>query len=387
MSFTRYALVPLAALALAALPAAAAEDSGNFVIRLGQDTTSVERYARTDARTSVDQIGRAPRVLKRRFAYDYANGSLTRFTMVVTAPSDTTPTQTIDAVVDGDSIRLRIQNASAPVQNRSVALPKGTVVVTQSSPWSGYEREITKLVQGKSDSLRTTMYLVGADATDWLSLHKLGRDSVILANGRQDVFHLRVDKAGRILSARPIAGTFKVSVERVPSLDMNALGTSFAVREKAGTGMGVLSPRDSVVINAGGASLWVDYSRPSKRGRDIFGTVVPYGELWRTGANAATQFKTDKALDFGAKVVPPGFYTLWTIPARDGWKLIINSETGQPGTAHKAEKDLVTIDMKATALPEVVERFTISVEPNAQGGVLNLDWDTTRASAAFTVKP
>jgi hypothetical protein len=119
----------------------------------------------------------------------------------------------------------------------------------------------------------------------------------------------------------------------------------------------------------------------------VFGTVVPFGEVWRTGANAATQFRTSKALDFGGTVVPAGFYTLWTIPSPNGWKLVINSETGQWGTAHKAEKDLMSIDMKTSALPQVVERFTISIEPGAQGGVLDMDWDTTRASAAFTVKP
>jgi len=109
--------------------------------------------------------------------------------------------------------------------------------------------------------------------------------------------------------------------------------------------------------------------------------------LWRTGANAATQFKTDKALDFGGTVVPAGFYTLWTIPSEHGWKLVINGETGQWGTEHKAEKDLYTIDLKLGTLSQAVERFTIGVEPSAQGGVLELDWDTTRASVAFTAQP
>jgi len=131
----------------------------------------------------------------------------------------------------------------------------------------------------------------------------------------------------------------------------------------------------------------VDYSRPNKNDREIFGGLVPYGKLWRTGANAATQFRTDKALAFGGTLVPAGFYTLWTLPAASGWKLIVNSETGQWGTAHKSDKDLFSIDMKIQSLPQVVERFTISVDSTPTGGVLNLDWDTTRASAAFTTQP
>ena len=140
------------------------------------------------------------------------------------------------------------------------------------------------------------------------------------------------------------------------------------------------------VANAGGATLWVDYGRPAKRGRVVFGGIVPYGDVWRTGANAATQFKTDKALEFSGTVVPAGMYTLWTIPTANGWKLLINSETGQWGTEHKSDKDLYAIDMKVGTLPQVAERFTISVDPGAQGGTINFDWDTTRASVAFTVK-
>ena len=200
-------------------------------------------------------------------------------------------------------------------------------------------------------------------------------------------FTARVDKQGHILGVLPIAGTGKYGVERLASLDLDAMASAFAAREQSGAGLGTLSPRDTVNATAGGATLWIDYGRPSKRGRVVYGVVVPYGEVWRTGANAATQFKTDKALDFGGTVVPPGFYTLWTVPAASGWKLIVNSETGQWGTAHKAEKDLYTIPMTVTTLPQSVERFTIAVEPSATGGEIRLDWDTTRATAPFTVKP
>ena len=386
MSFPRLVVASLAILALAG--PAAADDSGNFVVRLGQDTTSVEHYSRTSSRIEVDQVGRAPRVLQRHFTYDFKDGAISRFTMVVTPPGSETPTQTIEANFGPDSMRMQTHSGSAPVQNLSLVIPKETRVVTNSSPWSGYEGEIMKLVKGKADSLRTTMYLIGAANTDWLSLHKLGRDSVVVFNGHQDLYHVRVDKTGHVLGVLPIAGTGKFSVERVASLDLKAMAASFAAREQAGGGLGMLSPRDTVrVANAGGATLMVDYGRPAKRGRVIFGTVVPFGEVWRTGANAATQFRTDKALDFGGTVVPAGFYTLWTIPSANGWKLVINSETGQWGTAHKAEKDLYTIDMKVSTLPQAVERFTIGVDADAQGGVLNLDWDTTRASVAFTVKP
>lgn len=386
MNPVRISVSALFALALAG--SARAADTGNFVVMLGQDTTSVEHYERTPARLVVNQLGRAPRVLRRNFTYDFKGGEISHLAVVNTPPGSTTPTQTIDATFGPDSIRMQIRNGNAPVQNVSMAWQKGTVVLASSSPWTAYEGQILKLVQSKKDSLRAPLYFLGANAMYTLVVSKLGRDSVLIRNDHLDEYHARVDKTGRILGVLPVAGTGKFSVSRVASLDLDAMAAAFAAREQAGSGLGVLSPRDTVrADNVAGAALWVDYGRPGKRGRTIYGSVVPYGEVWRTGANAATQFKTDKSLDFGGTVVPAGFYTLWTLPSANGWKLIFNGETGQWGTEHKAEKDLYTIDMQMSSLPQPVERFTISVEPNAQGGALNLDWDTTRASAPFTVKP
>src|SRR5262249_29149215 len=196
--------------------------------------------------------------------------------------------------------------------------------------------------------------------TERYLLTKVGKDSVRLANTRGDVYVFKVDKKGMILGSRPVAGTQKFALSRVDKLDLDAVTASYAAREQAGRGGGVLSPRASVKVVAAGASLWIDYGRPAKRGRAVYGGIVPYGEVWRTGANAATQFRTDKPLDFNGTVVPAGFYTLWTLPTAQGWELIVNSETGQWGGEHKAGRDVFKIEMKVTALTQVVERFTDS---------------------------
>ena len=365
-----------------------ADDSGSFVVRLGQDTTSVEHYLRTTTRLVVDQVGRAPRTLRRHFTYDMKDGALTHLSMVVTPPGDTARTQTIEATCDADSFRAQIKTGNAPVQDVRMGFPRGSLAIFSSSPWAAYEGQIMKLVKARPDTLGGVLYFVGAANAERYRLTKLRRDSVEILNTHGDLYHAAVDKRGRILGTLPIAGTAKFSITRVASLDVEALANGFKAREQAGQGLGMLSPRDTVrVENAGGAAITLDYGRPAKRGRVVYGGIVPYGEVWRTGANAATQFRTDKALDFGGTVVPAGFYTLWTLPTASGWKLIVNSETGQWGTAHKSEKDLYTIAMQIAGLPQVVERFTISVDSTPTGGILKLDWDTTRASVAFTVKP
>ena len=380
------AVLAVLLLASAVMPAAA-DESGGFIVTLGQDTVGAERYTRGKDRLEVFQVGRSPRVLRRHYVYDFKDGSLTHLALVVTPPGSEAPTQTVDAKMDGDSLRGEVKNGSNPPSRSAVAVGRGTLFVGSASPWSGYESLMPTLMKSKSDTLAGRMYFIGAANTERYLLTKVGKDSVRIENTHLDVYMAKVDKKGRILGTRPVSGTGKFAITRVDKLDLDVLVASYAAREQAGAGVGVLSPRDTVKVdNAGGAALMIDYSRPAKRGRVVYGGVVPYGEVWRTGANAATQFKTDKALDFGGTVVPAGFYTLWTVPTASGWKLIVNSETGQWGTAHKAEKDLYTIDMKTSTLPQIVERFTISVEPSATGGVLNLDWDTTRASIAFTVK-
>lgn len=364
-----------------------ADDSGSFIVRLGRDTTGFERYTRTPSQVVVEQVGLAPRVLLRRFTYDYLRGEIARVGMVVTRPGSDTPTQTIEGSFGPDSARVRIQSANAPTQNVALVVPKDAVVIAGSSPWVGYEWMLMRFVKQGGDSLRSSLYVLGGNATSWVTARRLGRDSIAITNGRNERYHVRADAQGRVIGVASIAGTGRYSVERIAGLDLPALTADFASREQAGAGVGTLSPRDSVVITAGGASLWIDYGRPGKRGRVIFGDVVPYGQVWRTGANAASQFRTDKALDFGGTIVPAGLYTLWAVPAPGGWTLRFNGETGQWGTAHKPDRDLHVVGMKAASLPAAVERFTISVEPSSQGGVLHMDWDATRASAAFTVKP
>jgi hypothetical protein len=202
-----------------------------------------------------------------------------------------------------------------------------------------------------------------------------------------DRYHARVDATGRIQGVRFISGTQGYGATRVASLDVSATAAAWAAREKASGPMGQLSARDTTRATVAGATFWIDYSRPAKRGRVIFGELVPYGKVWRTGANAATQFRTDKNLKMGDVTVPAGFYSLFTIPGASEWTLLINSETGQTGTAHKPERDVYKIPMKVSKLPQPVERFAISVTPDDGGGTLSLEWDTTRASVPFKVAP
>lgn len=147
------------------------------------------------------------------------------------------------------------------------------------------------------------------------------------------------------------------------------------------------SPPGQASAKIGAATITIDYSRPSIRGRKIMGGLVPYDKVWRTGANAATTLKTDAALDLGGVVVPAGTYTIYSWPGEKAWKLIINKQTGQWGTQYDEKQDLARVDLKVESLPAPLELFTITLAAaGANAGTLTLEWETTKLSVPFKLK-
>jgi hypothetical protein len=123
------------------------------------------------------------------------------------------------------------------------------------------------------------------------------------------------------------------------------------------------------------------------RGRKIYGDLVPFGKVWRTGANEATTFVPSTDVEVGGKNIPAGSYTIFTVPTADEWTLIINKKTGEWGIPYKYESDeLARVPMKVSKLPSPVEDFTISYVKSGNGCTMQIDWETTRASVDISAK-
>jgi hypothetical protein len=139
------------------------------------------------------------------------------------------------------------------------------------------------------------------------------------------------------------------------------------------------SPPGTAEVTLKGKKITIDYSRPSMRGRKIVGELVPYGQVWRTGANEATTLTTETDLNIGGTKVPAGKYTLYTLPSEGTWKLIINKQTGQWGTEYHEEQDLARVDMQKSQTQQPVEQFTISFDKKSDNSAnLILEWENTR---------
>ena len=139
------------------------------------------------------------------------------------------------------------------------------------------------------------------------------------------------------------------------------------------------SPRDTARGTVGSATLLVDYGRPSRRGREIFGSLVPYDDVWRTGANAATTLVVSAPVQLGGQPLAAGTYTLYSLPTRSGWTLIVNGQTGQWGTEYAEGRDVLRLPM-SVARTEPVDTFRIAVEGGSGEGRLVFAWDTLQGT-------
>jgi hypothetical protein len=155
-----------------------------------------------------------------------------------------------------------------------------------------------------------------------------------------------------------------------------------------------VSPHETVSATIDGSKVTIVYGRPytkdPKTGepRKIWGKLLPYGKVWRTGADEATILTTEKDLDIGGTTVPAGKYSLYTLPEESGTsKLIINKQTGQWGTEYDESKDLARVDLKKETLDKPVDQFTMALEPGASGGgTLKMTWETTQYSVPVKAK-
>lgn len=390
----RNLLCGLTILAAGAAGAQTAPVSGAFVTTLGVDTIAAERYTRTGDKLEGDLILRYPRVRVIHYVADLVAGKFKGIS-VTTRRVDADPSApamfSMVQLVADSTATVEIQQNGAPDTTRSGKRSfRGTGVPLFPSipPSAGMYEQILALnpLAGR-DSMVLSTIAAGTGPAGTLVLLRRSRDTVAFLssfnNGWLEVVH--VDATGQIVAVDATATTVKAITKRT-NLDFDGLVKSWAAAEKARGAAGAMSPSDTVRATVGTAKVEVVYSRPFKRGRVIFGNVVPWNQVWRTGANAATQLTTSADLMFGSTLVPAGKYTLWSLPTPTGTKLIINSQTGQWGTAYDMSRDLARLDMTSATLVKPVEEFTFAIAPQGSAGILKLSWDDREYSIPFRVK-
>jgi len=391
-------LVPvlLAAVALAAPAPLTAQggasgtrpDSASLVTRLGNDTLAVERFVRTGNRIEAEVVLRSPTVTRTHYTLELTpGGGIARLEGVRLDPRSGAPAGRREVMTKvGDSLHVEV-TTDGQTRKRTVATDDVVLPFIDMVHWP-FELALIRARTAGAPEVRQPM-LTG-NRVSRFTLGKVGSDSMTITHPTRGTMRVRVDELGRLLALDAGATTRKLIVERGPWLEVEPFAVRWAELDAKGQSFGALSGRAKEESTVQGAEIVVDYGTPRKRGREIWGALVPYGQVWRTGANQATHFTTSRDLVFGTGadtlVVPAGEYTLFSIPAADGGLLIINRQTGQTGTAYDPGRDLGRVRLTARPLTEVVEVFTIRVEPTTAGGELRLQWDQTELVVPFRVR-
>jgi hypothetical protein len=394
MSAKHYLALPLfvtAGLASAQAPTV----TGTFVSTLGTDTIQVERYTRSGDRLEGDILRRSPRVQTVHYVADLATGrikgisiSTRRYgTDPAAPPAFSMVTLLADTSASVEVLRLGRPDSA----NSGTRLYKGRAVpsVPGSPPSVAlYEQTLMLYPPVARDTMVVNLVGSGIGPNPTIKLYRRARDSVAFVSsffpGWTEVSTF--DASGRNVSLDASATTVKAVTRRATGLDFDAVVKAWGEYEAAHGPAVATSPPDTVRAAVGAANIEVAYSRPFKRGRVIFGNIVPWNQVWRTGANAATQLTTSADIMIGNTAVPAGKYTLWSLPTPNGAKLIINSQTGQWGTDYDMSKDFARVDLTQTILTKPVDEFTFAIVPNGSAGVLKFSWDDREYSVPIRVR-
>jgi len=398
---TRLALAGLA-FTFVACSSGQPTDRYGFITRLGNDTVSIENVVRSGNTLTIDGVDRFPRVHQRHATITLApDGGIKHLVMDVTTPSEPADERErhIIADVNRDSV-IMTKRDGAGTKRWAFAHGAEPVVAHVPQMYSMYELYFNAALQHPSaattpaaDTVPLRQFYLDREFDRFPLAHATVRR---LPGNKAEVWHdwlsgvgeATLDSTHRLLKYSGARTTYKVDVERISEpANLQAIGTQFAALETKNGTVKQLSVRDTARGAVGAATFAIDYGRPLARGRTLLGDVIPFDYVWRTGANAATQFTTSAPITLAGIAVPAGTYTLWTVPRKTGVAdLIVNRQSGQWGTEYDGSRDLGMAHMKTEAASAPVERFTISIaDADAGHGTLVMEWGPFRWTAPIVV--
>jgi hypothetical protein len=388
----RIAVVPLLAVAAACGTTASVgsptpDASTSYVVRRGADTIAVERYSRAGQRVESSIIQREPSTFVAHSNIELGADGLARSWRYETRLANgSRPVNgaTVTWTLTADSSMSVVTRDTGVSQNRRMA--GGYAIPSLGNSMLTQNLAIAYARMQNSDSVNVpTMGANGNRGS--IPIRFVTRDSLRVWYFGQPMY-AKLDADGQVRWIDGAATANKIRGTKASPLNIASLASAYAARDAAGAGLGAATTRDTARAQIQGATLWVDYGRPALRGRSVWVNGVLGDTLWRTGGNAATQFRTSSDLRIDGKTLPAGMYTLWThvFPGNARYELIINRRTGQWGTDMPLPaQDVMRVPLTERTMPNSVERFTITVEPRGDGGVLAMQWGTKRLETAFAV--
>ncbi len=354
-----------------------------FVTTLGNDTLAIEQVKYKTNGLDAKVALRSPRLSLRQYAIEWdENNKMTRMDVSQFDQGfEETGYVIQNTNAEGDSL-ISVTEVRKEKVRRSILNNKEILPFIDMVHWP-YDIAFNRAYQNESDS--TDQYLLSGRRVSNFIIHRVEGNDFTIRHPSRGVMEASTDSKGNLTFLDAKATTRKLKVYRAEELDFNGLVNRFKAIDAKGSPFGTLSPAIEDSFSFKNTEFKVSYGSPQKRGRDIFGGIVSYGERWRTGANRATHFSTSKDLEINGKTVPAGEYTLFSIPEENGGILIINKQTGQNGRSYNQDRDLMRVAMTRKVASEFYEGFTVRVTETQLGGKIQLLWDKTSYEVNFTI--
>ncbi|MEO5599306.1 MAG: DUF2911 domain-containing protein [Cyclobacteriaceae bacterium] len=214
-----------------------------------------------------------------------------------------------------------------------------------------------------------------------IGVHYLNKDTVIFGGPFLEYTKFMVDAEGRIKSTDGIGTPWNYYVTKHDPIDVDQVAKRMAKTK----GIGIPSPTEKIELVVKNMEIKLSYGRPFKRGRKIFGGVVPYDSVWRTGANSPTIIFLSNSIKIGKSIIPKGTCSLYTIPRQNEWTLIFNQDIKTWPTDPDRREDFTQVIIPVKKTDNIKEQFTIEIVETKKGGVLKFQWDDVLAVADFQV--
>ncbi len=345
------------------------EETFYFVTKLGNDTLAVEKITQYPDSITATALLRSPRL--QLVSYGYSTSADKEIYRAVSQnPLNNEVINTELAEWKKDSLYVRLRNGEI---EKLIAAEKAVIPFVDMIHWP-FEIML-KNGLGLEEGAELEQQVWSGTRTFKFKVKKISADSMAIIHPSRGAMGVKIDENGALLELDASQTTRKLLVTRHETINFDEIQNSFIQAEKSGKGIGALSGRGNTTKTVLGVSYEIDFGTPSKRGREIWGSLVKYGERWRTGANRATHFKIDTPIQINELKVPAGEYTLFTIPFDETCELIVNKQTGQNGRTYDPAKDLGRVEMSSSELPAPVESFTIDIIERDSKAFLSLQWD------------
>jgi hypothetical protein len=355
-----------------------------FLVKLGSDTVALERVVRSGNKIDGVIVRHVPANAMLKYSIVLGKDGHVESYEQGSYRADGTPApanaQTGAAAVGlkmtfaGDTVIREVPTNGQPVIRRT-AVPKGTLPAIAGS-WLANEMQVA--AARKDGKANVIGFAANANAATSPDIRILGPDTAeIVTQGFR--VGVKTDRSGRVVHGDQSLTTQKYDVTVTKDVDVVALAAAWAAKDVAGQAPAPTNTPDSVVATIGNAHVVILYSRPARRGRELWGKLVPFDTTWRFGADFATQLKTDADLNIGGTKVAAGTYTLWLLPSQGQSYLIVNTRLQDPrdptrrlwGTQWDPAFDIAKIPLeKHLNLPTDEERFHLFIE----NGKLMIHW-------------